>query len=57
MNSGTLRIVGHEDVRHQLLRAISEQRLSGGILLSGPEGIGKSLVARELAQGAFCYKR
>lgn len=57
MNTASPQLVGHEDVRNQLLRAISESRLSGGILLSGPDGIGKSLVARELAQGAFCSKK
>lgn len=42
-------IVGHEEVRHQLEGLIKEDKLSHAHIIYGEDGLGKSLVARELA--------
>lgn len=52
-----LRPIGHEDVRAWLQQAISGNRLAGGYLFMGPDGIGKSGVALEFAAALRCESR
>lgn len=47
-------VIGHARVIEQLLAAREANRLSQTQLLVGPSGIGKSLVARGLAQSLVC---
>lgn len=47
-------ILGHERVRARLWRAADEGRLHHCLLFEGPDGVGKSLVARELALYVNC---
>ncbi len=42
-------IIGHEFIRNGLKRAINQGTLSHGHIISGKDGIGKSIIARELA--------
>ena len=49
-------IVGHIRQRRLLERLLCSGRLPSAMLLTGPSGIGKSLVARELAQSLFCER-
>ncbi len=50
-------IRGHEAIRRRLLDRLDAGRLSGSLLLVGPEGIGKRRVAFELAQRELCFRR
>lgn len=43
------RILGHEAVRHEVLQAAVSGRLHHGWIFSGPQGIGKAGLAREIA--------
>lgn len=47
-------MVGHDHAIKTLRRAISSQRVRHAYLLSGPEHIGKGLLARRLAQTLLC---
>lgn len=47
-------IVGHDHAINTLRRAISSQRMRHAYLLTGPEHIGKTLLARRLAQTMLC---
>jgi DNA polymerase III subunit delta' len=47
-------IVGHDHAITTLRRAISSQRVRHAYLLTGPEHIGKTLLARRLAQTMLC---
>ncbi len=47
-------ILGHERVRARLWRAADDHRLHHCLLFEGPEGVGKSLVAREFALYVNC---
>ena len=47
-------IVGHQRPRRLLSRALRGQRLPHAYLFSGPEGVGKATLARELAATLFC---
>ncbi len=51
---GWSRIVGHETVVERLRQALERGRLSHAYLFVGPEGVGKELVARELAKAVQC---
>ena len=47
-------VLGHDVVRAYLARAFRHGRISHAYLLSGPEGIGKALLARQLAAALLC---
>ncbi|GIW40579.1 MAG: hypothetical protein KatS3mg076_1156 [Candidatus Binatia bacterium] len=47
-------IVGHEPEKRHLRSLLEAHRLPHALLFVGPEGIGKSLVARALAAALFC---
>jgi DNA polymerase III subunit delta' len=47
---------GHERVRGILARALERDRLPPALLLSGPEGVGKKMVALAVAQAALCER-
>ncbi len=47
-------IVGHDHAINTLRRAISSQRVRHAYLLTGPEHIGKALLARRFAQTMLC---
>jgi DNA polymerase-3 subunit delta' len=51
MNSS---IVGHAEIRERLLDLLKKEKLSHANILVGPSGIGKKLVAREIAKACFC---
>ena len=48
------RILGHEPVIARLRESLLRDRLSHAYLFVGPDGIGKGLVARELAKTVLC---
>jgi DNA polymerase-3 subunit delta' len=50
------RIRGHESARKRFQSALSHGRLGQSYFLVGPEGVGKQLFARELAQALLCEK-
>jgi DNA polymerase III subunit delta' len=47
---------GHDRVRAILARALERDRLPPALLLSGPEGVGKKMVALAVAQAALCER-
>jgi len=47
-------IFGHVTQRESLARLFTKDRLPSTLLFSGPEGIGKQLVAKELARTLLC---
>ena len=47
-------ILGHESVKNGLLHAIKTGRLHHALLLSGPSGIGKAMLARAMIQTLWC---
>ena len=49
-----VRPLGHDAVLADLMHAARERRLAHAVLLRGPEGVGKYLVARWLAAGLLC---
>ncbi len=51
---GWSRIVGHEAVVERFHQALERGRLPHAYLFVGPDGIGKELVARELAKAVQC---
>jgi DNA polymerase III subunit delta' len=50
-------ITGNERVKNLLRRMLDEQRVPGALLFSGEEGIGKKLLAFELARALNCHSR
>ena len=48
---------GHAAVRQRLLERLEGRGLSGSLLFTGPDGIGKRRVALELAQRELCFRR
>jgi len=49
-------ILGHRTVRARLLDRAQGGRMGGSLLFTGPEGVGKRLVAMELAQRELCFR-
>jgi len=47
-------VVGHGRIRAILSRALERDRLPPALLLSGPDGVGKKLLALAAAQAALC---
>jgi DNA polymerase-3 subunit delta' len=50
-------LIGNDEVKTTLLRLMSNRRLPGSLLFTGPEGIGKKLFALELAKALNCRNR
>jgi DNA polymerase-3 subunit delta' len=50
-------IQGHLAIRQRLWERVQSVRLSGSLLFTGPDGIGKRRVALELAQRELCFRR
>lgn len=50
-------IQGHLPMRQRLLERVQAGRLSGSLVLVGPNAIGKRRVALELAQRELCFRR
>jgi DNA polymerase III subunit delta' len=48
---------GHTAIRKRLLERLQGNKLSGSLLFTGPDGIGKRRVALELAQRELCFRR
>ncbi|MGE0712900.1 MAG: ATP-binding protein [Planctomycetota bacterium] len=48
------RVVGHQGAKEDLRRALEGGRLAGSFLFLGPEGVGRRLLALELAKAAVC---
>ena len=49
-------ILGHQAVVRQLWSALERGTLHHAILLEGPRGVGKRLIAKRLAMAANCTK-
>ncbi len=49
-------IIGHEEIRSRLRLLASHQEMAATFLFSGPEGVGKSLVAHEWAREILCAR-
>ncbi|MFO0416237.1 MAG: ATP-binding protein, partial [Pseudomonadota bacterium] len=47
-------LIGHTNQRHALALLVNQGRLPGSLLFSGAAGIGKRLVAREIAKQLLC---
>lgn len=45
---------GHKQIRSQLKTLIEASKLPHGVILSGPSGVGKSLIAKEAAVSLLC---
>jgi DNA polymerase III delta' subunit len=50
-----MQLIGHGTQRAALAALVREERLPSSLLLSGPGGVGKQLVARELASELLCH--
>lgn len=49
-----MRAIGHRDTWHRLQQALDLDRMAHALLFAGPPGIGKSVVARDLAARMLC---
>jgi DNA polymerase-3 subunit delta' len=49
-------VLGHETIRQCMSRVFGRDRISHAYLLAGPEGIGKSLLAQQLAKTLLCNR-
>jgi DNA polymerase-3 subunit delta' len=49
-------VIGHERIRTILSRALERDRLPPALLLSGPDGVGKKMMALAAAQAALCER-
>jgi DNA polymerase-3 subunit delta' len=52
--SAPLQLIGHTHQRQALAALVTEERLPSSLLFSGATGVGKRLVARELASQLLC---
>ncbi len=50
------RVVGHEEARQALAAAVRAGRAAGSLLLTGPEGVGRRTLAKELAKALGCAR-
>lgn len=50
------RLIGHRALREKLLFRLQAGKLSGSVIFSGLDGIGKRRIALELAQRELCFK-
>lgn len=50
------RVVGHEEARQGLAAAVRAGRAAGSLLLTGPEGVGRRTLAKELAKALGCQR-
>ncbi len=50
------RVVGHEEARQALAAAVRTGRAAGSLLLTGPEGVGRRTLAKELAKALGCQR-
>lgn len=50
------RVVGHEEARQALAAAVRSGRAAGSLLLTGPEGVGRRTLAKELAKALGCAR-
>lgn len=48
------KIIGHDRQKKILLRAIERQKIAHAYLFSGPEGVGKKLLANAFTKALFC---
>ena len=48
-------VLGHELAREGFCRALKRGRIAQGYLLAGPEGVGKGLLARQVAASQASY--
>lgn len=51
------KIIGHEELRERLLSRLQSGKLHSALLLCGAEGIGKRLIAVELAKRVLCFNK
>ncbi|MBT6784094.1 MAG: hypothetical protein HOA95_04685, partial [Planctomycetes bacterium] len=49
-------VLGHDTIRQCMSRVFGRDRISHAYLLAGPEGIGKSLLAQQLAKTLLCNR-
>ena len=49
-------IIGHKDITLRLQQAIATRHVASAYLFAGPDGVGKKLVALQLAQGLNCQQ-
>jgi DNA polymerase-3 subunit delta' len=47
-------LIGHDEARHRLAKAVRADRLPQALLITGPSGVGKQRLALWLAQLLFC---
>lgn len=50
------KIIGHKDIIARLDQAVKSKHVASAFLFSGPDGIGKKLVALRLAQALNCHQ-
>ncbi|MFN4895199.1 MAG: ATP-binding protein [Pseudomonadota bacterium] len=54
LSSTNCTLIGHSHQRKALAALVAEERLPSSLIFSGPAGVGKRLVARELAARLLC---
>lgn len=49
-------LIGNERIKHSLRRAVAENRIAQGLIMAGPDGVGKLQFGLALAQAINCEK-